>query len=703
MPQLRLSQMLYREGVSPSLAELESLNLTLDARLRQAKMIKKAGYLPSRHWARFTVGFKLQNRDREHADFGTAVLVGVAVYDDRAAFPAGRKTSRRYEIGLGQLTRTSTHAGRWTPLRGDLLPHAKKALKLAHQRGRITSADLSKYYVTAFDLGWQVAGLASVRMQLRKLQLSAVVSPCQRMVDSAAGLRQAIAEYRSGLRQGCTITVTKDLSVDCAAGHSSGIVLDNVSPAASHPDARLTIQGDSAAPYRTIAAEDCLVAHAGVFTIRGSKGIVLRKLQVVSPGRPDRRAIVAVKATNLEISDLWIAARPSTAGTRAVGMYVLDSQEVVVDRVLVGARKQLRGMGIVLRNVRGFRVSRSVVRDMLSAAPAGTDSGILVDSGGGAGAQPAGNGTIYGCRVENVPAHGIYVGGADHIAVRKNTLVKVATGIGCNQLVSNCAGRGIYIDASARPGGGQDTWIEGNYLRDVWQLGAGGGINAGNVGVKRLIIEDNAVHWAGNSAHAQLPSRGEQIEGWGGYGISVREHALVQGNTIHNSGTYGILIQPGGSKVSVRGNDIRYSSVNNIKAVSGYSWDGRCGNHNMPTGQLSLIEIADNYIAGSPHSGINVEPRAKFLPCDYWFGYAVSLRGNTLVGNDQGDVGILLQNPFGYAPQTFQAHVVAPFGAQGQKTYVKRSPHVELGVPIKNDFTALRAAFEANAYMNWAP
>ena len=180
------------------------------------------------------------------------------------------------------------------------------------------------------------------------------------------------------------------------------------------------------------------------------------------------------------------------------------------------------------------------------------------------------------------------------------------------------------------------------------------------------------------------------------YVMFVTDGSTTDTSLTENSSTYGILISPAANKVSVLFNpSLRYSNINNIKAVTGTAIDACRDANGVLKGASSKIEIQDNFIADAKLSGVNFETLSGPN------SYQVSFLTNSIHRNDGGRRGIYLQGS-GAGPW----HYHAPYPSAnwiGQTRYVELAGAISAGPAIKNDFGPLRNVIAQNAYMTWNP
>ena len=163
----------------PSLAELSSARLHLEAKLLLSEFHRTPDYSPGRHAAQFQMFLMVQNRNRQSQGFGKLVWFGIPLYDDRSRFPKEHKaqdfggTSMFIFTPGGEVfAERSAHDREWIRIDKELMPLFREALETAWKRGFLTeSRELGDYRITGLNLGWEVPGLFDVKMQVRDLGL----------------------------------------------------------------------------------------------------------------------------------------------------------------------------------------------------------------------------------------------------------------------------------------------------------------------------------------------------------------------------------------------------------------------------------------------------------------------------------------------------------------------------------------------------
>jgi hypothetical protein len=78
-----------------------------------------------------------------------------------------------YFVPSSAVTHGSVHAKQWVKFNGDVLPFAKKAIQLAHDKALLKSQKLSDYSIGGVNIGYELTGLNIATFQFRNLSLKA--------------------------------------------------------------------------------------------------------------------------------------------------------------------------------------------------------------------------------------------------------------------------------------------------------------------------------------------------------------------------------------------------------------------------------------------------------------------------------------------------------------------------------------------------
>jgi len=164
---------------SPSLGEIGTARLRIEARLVNSRLHRTHDYTPELHAAQYQMFLILQNSNRRSPGFGRFLWFGISLYDDRARIPPEHKQCDTAGSGMfiftppgESFTRRSAHDGEWIQVDRDLRPLLVEALETAWGRGFLDeSRDLADYCLTGMNLGWEVPGVFDVEMCVRGLSL----------------------------------------------------------------------------------------------------------------------------------------------------------------------------------------------------------------------------------------------------------------------------------------------------------------------------------------------------------------------------------------------------------------------------------------------------------------------------------------------------------------------------------------------------
>jgi len=169
----------------PSLAEIFSARLRVEARLLRSKLLKTKDYTPALHAAQAQIFFSVQNRNRNSPGYGQYLWFGIPLYDDRWRSPAEYKARDTggtnmfiFTPAAKEFTAKSAHDGEWISIDKDLLPLMREGLATAWERGFLKeSRNLADYRIAEMNLGWEAPGLFDVEMQIRNLGLRVTDAP----------------------------------------------------------------------------------------------------------------------------------------------------------------------------------------------------------------------------------------------------------------------------------------------------------------------------------------------------------------------------------------------------------------------------------------------------------------------------------------------------------------------------------------------
>jgi hypothetical protein len=172
----------------PSLSELASARLRLQARLVRSTLVRTDDYSPDRHAAQYQAFFTVQNRNRTSPGFGQYLWFGVPLYDDRHRSPGAHVAKDTGGTGMfiytppgTAYTAQSAHDGQWIEIDRDLLPLMREGLATAWAQGfLIQSKSSADYRITGMNLGWEVPGLFDVALGVKGLSLTVIPQPADK-------------------------------------------------------------------------------------------------------------------------------------------------------------------------------------------------------------------------------------------------------------------------------------------------------------------------------------------------------------------------------------------------------------------------------------------------------------------------------------------------------------------------------------------
>ena len=166
----------------PSLTELSTARLHVEARLKTSRRVDTPDYSPGLHAAQFQIFFSVQNLNRQSTGYGRYLWFGIPLYDDRhriiPAFYAqdtGGTSMFIYTPSGDVFAPQSTHDKTWVTIDCDLLPWMKQGLETAWQRGFLSeSRDMGDYRIASLNMGWELPGIFQVEMQVRNLSMKTI-------------------------------------------------------------------------------------------------------------------------------------------------------------------------------------------------------------------------------------------------------------------------------------------------------------------------------------------------------------------------------------------------------------------------------------------------------------------------------------------------------------------------------------------------
>ena len=167
----------------PSLAELGTARLHVEARLLASEKRSTPDYSPGLHAAQFQIFFSVQNLNRQSPGYGKYLWFGVPIYDDRLrvapahmAPDTGGTRMFIYTPAGDVFSARSAQDREWITIDRDLLPLMRAGLAHAWGHGFLKESQaLADYRIAGMNLGWEVPGIFDVNVQIRHLSLQ--VSP----------------------------------------------------------------------------------------------------------------------------------------------------------------------------------------------------------------------------------------------------------------------------------------------------------------------------------------------------------------------------------------------------------------------------------------------------------------------------------------------------------------------------------------------
>ncbi|NOZ39386.1 MAG: hypothetical protein GXP24_04070 [Planctomycetes bacterium] len=169
-------------GQAPSIADMNSLDFQIEARLLYDNRITTGGYDPSIHASQYVIFYTVQNLNAASAGYGDFLWFGTALYDDRVDVTGpivlvdGFTQKLIYGIGIQPFTSEKIADGNWMTIGGDLLPHIKAGLQEAWSQGiLLDSQDFADYKIGGMNMGWEMPGMNNASMQIRNYSVTATV------------------------------------------------------------------------------------------------------------------------------------------------------------------------------------------------------------------------------------------------------------------------------------------------------------------------------------------------------------------------------------------------------------------------------------------------------------------------------------------------------------------------------------------------
>lgn len=166
---------------TPMLHTLEKLVLELEFELLEFRSVLE--YPPPHHAAQFQLFLYLRGMDREKpGSYKNFTWFGVSLFDCREDFTddyAARDFAMPegefiYTIGSKHTLKEKVLPGRKLKIELDLLPHVKKALQSAHERGFMKGTQFEDTLFEGMNIGWEVPGNFDCGMNVHKFSLTPI-------------------------------------------------------------------------------------------------------------------------------------------------------------------------------------------------------------------------------------------------------------------------------------------------------------------------------------------------------------------------------------------------------------------------------------------------------------------------------------------------------------------------------------------------
>jgi beta-glucanase (GH16 family) len=169
-----------------NLTKLKGLQFKLSLKLLGCKNhMRREDYDPQLHAAQFQAFFIVRNMNKRLGDFGNYFWFGVPFFDSRYDIPpqhtardAGKSDATGkfiYTIADNEINNTPLKEGQWVTVQKDLLPYIKDGLKETARKGHLASCNPADYAVVNMNLGWEIPGTFDASMQIKDLEVLAVL------------------------------------------------------------------------------------------------------------------------------------------------------------------------------------------------------------------------------------------------------------------------------------------------------------------------------------------------------------------------------------------------------------------------------------------------------------------------------------------------------------------------------------------------
>jgi uncharacterized protein DUF6298/collagenase-like protein with putative collagen-binding domain len=147
--------------------------------------MNKNNFDPGLHAAQFQMFFIVRNIDAKSKDHHNYFWFGVPFFDSRHAIPKGHQAQDAgkddatgkfiYSIDGREVNALPLKTKKWVTFQKDLLPYIKAGLQEAGQRGYCNDTDPAHYAVVNMNLGWEIPGTYDAAVQVRELQIHAIM------------------------------------------------------------------------------------------------------------------------------------------------------------------------------------------------------------------------------------------------------------------------------------------------------------------------------------------------------------------------------------------------------------------------------------------------------------------------------------------------------------------------------------------------
>ncbi len=168
------------------LDQLTKLNLTLSIKLLYSdNHLTGEAYSPALHAAQFQMFLVIRNVNKQSKDCNNYYWFGVPFYDSRYDVPPSHKARDDgkadatgmfiYTIAGDQVCTGHLKKNQWMEIDLDLLPHIEAGLEEAARREYLTNSNPGDYAITEMNMGWELPGTFDVSIQIRDLEILAVL------------------------------------------------------------------------------------------------------------------------------------------------------------------------------------------------------------------------------------------------------------------------------------------------------------------------------------------------------------------------------------------------------------------------------------------------------------------------------------------------------------------------------------------------